>query len=292
MSSDSQEIASLQSQIRASYSAGGRGIGGGFFSNFSYGPPPSAQDQIRQALVANGCSIPQSGSGGGYKTICVRTCDGYYFPIQDNTSSRSFANDAATCQAMYGGASTNVQLFAMGSGSDDVADATPVDGGKSYSGQPYAFAYRKSYDAACVGQLQAGIELMASQAPATVAVATVTAVPGSALPIPLVGPQGPVPPTPKLRPDRYEDPETLANAAGGLTPDPTLMASQTDFRCGRRPRRGRRLLQPHSRSAGGGTRADGERTDSGNKRAVAAASPHTSRDPRFKCCFHEEGRTR
>jgi hypothetical protein len=56
---------------------------------------------------------------------------------------------------MYGGKG-KAQLFLVAR-NGDVADATPVGGGKAYSAQPYAFAYRKSYDRACAGQLQSGI---------------------------------------------------------------------------------------------------------------------------------------
>ena len=40
---------------------------------------------------------PQIG-GSGYRTLCVRTCDGYYFPISYSTNASHFADDEATCQ--------------------------------------------------------------------------------------------------------------------------------------------------------------------------------------------------
>src|SRR5439155_6774479 len=35
---------------------------------------------------------------GSYKTICVRLCDGFYFPISYATNPGKFADDARTCQ--------------------------------------------------------------------------------------------------------------------------------------------------------------------------------------------------
>jgi hypothetical protein len=39
---------------------------------------------------------------GSYRTICVRMCDGYYFPISTSTSRRGFASDEARSQASCG----------------------------------------------------------------------------------------------------------------------------------------------------------------------------------------------
>src|SRR6185312_12574998 len=34
-----------------------------------------------------------------YRTVCVRMCDGFYFPISYATGSANFAHDAETCTA-------------------------------------------------------------------------------------------------------------------------------------------------------------------------------------------------
>jgi len=132
------EVSRLQSAIRDAYR-------GGQVVAYAQGP---SRDQIRSQMVANGCPVPgrqpqssdQEGarqySAGGYRTLCVRTCDGYYFPLAYGASSDRFKTDAQACQAMYGG-DGQAQLFVMPS-DGDIADATPASGsGKSYGKQPY-----------------------------------------------------------------------------------------------------------------------------------------------------------
>ena len=36
-------------------------------------------------------------SGGTFRTLCVRTCDGYFFPLSFSTGKNQFADDAARC---------------------------------------------------------------------------------------------------------------------------------------------------------------------------------------------------
>lgn len=83
--------------------------------------------------------------GGAVKTLCVRKCDGYYFPISGRTSRGTFETDQALCAASCPNA--EVELFvqpADGSAENAVAlDGTP------YASLPNAFRYRKSLDAAC-----------------------------------------------------------------------------------------------------------------------------------------------
>src|SRR5215470_5542313 len=49
--------------------------------------------------VPPGTVDPQLG-GNGYRTLCVRTCDGYYFPISFSTAPTRFAEDEQTCQKL------------------------------------------------------------------------------------------------------------------------------------------------------------------------------------------------
>jgi hypothetical protein len=81
-----------------------------------------------------------------FRTLCVRTCDGYYFPISYSTVQNHFAEDEQTCQRLC--PSAEVILFTHRNPGEDVAQAV------SLSGQPYselsnAFLYRKKLNAAC-----------------------------------------------------------------------------------------------------------------------------------------------
>ena len=144
-------IGQLQRQLA---SARGQGFGGfGSTSDFD-------QARLRNALIQNGCSIPTAiGSGGSRtRTLCVRVCDGYYFPISNGTRRSRYAIDAAVCQSMYA-AEGQAELFVQSSGAD-VKRAVSLSG-KRYADQDYAFGYREAYDAACHSQLKTGISALA-----------------------------------------------------------------------------------------------------------------------------------
>jgi Protein of unknown function (DUF2865) len=81
---------------------------------------------------------------GGRVTYCVRTCDGFYFPI--GTGSGSDTADAAACNRLCPTAETKIYTGQIG-GDIDVARAR--DSGKRYTALGQAFSYRKSLDKAC-----------------------------------------------------------------------------------------------------------------------------------------------
>jgi hypothetical protein len=83
---------------------------------------------------------------GSFRTVCVRTCDGFYFPISYATSPGRFAQDEKTCQRMCPAA--EVQLFSFRTAGEDVTQATSTNG-QTYSSLPNALKYRQSFDAAC-----------------------------------------------------------------------------------------------------------------------------------------------
>lgn len=80
-----------------------------------------------------------------YRTVCVRLCDGYYFPISFSVTADRFARDAKTCERSCGG---QARLFAYRNPGADIDDMTDM------RGQPYrklntAFLYRTQYVADC-----------------------------------------------------------------------------------------------------------------------------------------------
>ena len=110
----------------------------GFFETLFGGPntnipPPAPGD------------YPQVGAGG-YRTLCVRTCDGYYFPISNSTSSTRFAEDEQTCQKLC--PATEVTLYSHRNPGEDVAQAVS-NSGRVYKDMPNAFRYRREFIAAC-----------------------------------------------------------------------------------------------------------------------------------------------
>jgi hypothetical protein len=104
---------------------------GGFFENLFGGTPAAA---------------PDAPLAGTYRTLCVRACDGYYFPISYSTVPTKFADDEKLCQRLC--PATDVTLYSHRNPGEDVSRAVS-SGGKVYSDLPNAFSYRKQYNAAC-----------------------------------------------------------------------------------------------------------------------------------------------
>jgi Protein of unknown function (DUF2865) len=84
--------------------------------------------------------------GGTFRTICVRTCDGYYFPISFETTPDRFRDDEQACQRMCPAA--EVQLYTYHNPGEEVAQAVSLNG-RLYTELPTAFQYRKALNPAC-----------------------------------------------------------------------------------------------------------------------------------------------
>ena len=90
---------------------------------------------------------PDSSSPSGtYRTVCVRTCDGFYFPISFSTVPSRFPEDERTCQRLCPAA--QAELFTYPNPGGDINQATSVNG-MLYTELPNAFLYRKQYNPAC-----------------------------------------------------------------------------------------------------------------------------------------------
>jgi hypothetical protein len=84
--------------------------------------------------------------GGSFRTICVRSCDGFYYPISFATSSDHFRDDEQTCQRMC--PASEVALYTYHNPGEEVAQAVSLNG-RLYTELPTAFSYRKALDKAC-----------------------------------------------------------------------------------------------------------------------------------------------
>jgi hypothetical protein len=85
-------------------------------------------------------------NAGTFRTLCVRTCDGYYFPISYATVPARFAEDEQACQRLCPAA--EVALFSHRNPGEDVSRAISTSG-KLYSELPTAFSYRKQLSPSC-----------------------------------------------------------------------------------------------------------------------------------------------
>lgn len=91
-------------------------------------------------------STPLGPMGGTFRTVCVRTCDGYYFPISYSTSPDRFREDEQTCQRMC--PASEVALYTYHNPGEEMAQAVSL-GGRLYTELPTAFQYRKSMSPEC-----------------------------------------------------------------------------------------------------------------------------------------------
>lgn len=156
------------------------------------------------------------GSGlGTYRTLCVRTCDGFYFPISFSTVPGQFQADAATCQAMCPSAET--VLYTHRNPGEDTDQMVSLSG-QPYTSLPTAYKFRTSYDKACT----CGSIAAVPRGGFTEFTSTGTLQPMT------TAPQVASAPLPNLRPALGEDPETIANRAGGFVPGPIAPSDGTD----------------------------------------------------------------
>ncbi len=77
--------------------------------------------------------------GGTYRTLCVRLCDGFYFPISSAATQGSLAHDAEICSASCDSEARLFYHSNVGGDVDTMVDLT----GLAYSLLPNAYKYRK-----------------------------------------------------------------------------------------------------------------------------------------------------
>jgi hypothetical protein len=126
--------AQYQAALTASQPRAGGG-GGGLFESL-FGPKPP----FTPAPVAG------FSPGGSYRTICVRSCDGFYYPISYATTPSRFGEDEQKCRQSCPAAEAT--LFAYPNPGGDVTQAMSVSG-QAYTSLPNAFRYRQMLDPNC-----------------------------------------------------------------------------------------------------------------------------------------------
>ncbi len=140
-------------------------------------PGRSYQDEIIRELARNNCGASyqqqarrqsgggvsnfwedgeSSGYGGGtrfgalpyatYRTVCVRLCDGYYFPVSFATLPNHFQRDEEVCQSKC---AAPAQLFYHQNPGAGMEQAVAARTNEPYKGLKTAFRYRKEYIAGC-----------------------------------------------------------------------------------------------------------------------------------------------
>ncbi|MGB8397570.1 DUF2865 domain-containing protein, partial [Bradyrhizobium sp.] len=83
---------------------------------------------------------------GTFRTVCVRSCDGAYFPVSFATVQARFYDDEKTCKALCPAAEAS--LFAYRNPGEDINQAVSING-QPYTALPNAFKYRTEFNASC-----------------------------------------------------------------------------------------------------------------------------------------------
>jgi len=124
--------------------------------------PRGLFDQLFQQL--SGDPFEQDIREGGYgdyfdgyagyatvRTLCVRTCDGYYWPISYSTIPDYVVNDADQCQQQCPG--SEVRLFYYNNPGEEAEQSIDLTG-MPYMSLPNALKYRREFDATCTCKQQ------------------------------------------------------------------------------------------------------------------------------------------
>jgi len=101
------------------------------------------------ALFGGGTIVNPNGDGapnGTYHTVCVRSCDGYYFPISYSTLPTHFAEDQRTCQRECPAA--DVTLYSYRNPGESIDQAVSTNG-QLYTALPTAYRYRTQLVSGC-----------------------------------------------------------------------------------------------------------------------------------------------
>jgi len=171
-------------------------------------PPddPSVRNIRRVINQPDGMDLPRL--GGEFRTMCVRTCDGYFFPMSNAASAGDFERDQKNCESSCPG--TEMQVFYSRGMDDDSGSMTSSATGQPYSELPTAYLYKQanySRPPTCGCNARANNFTIIGGNPPN---------PEQSQPD---GEVTPFIPVPASKPDPGADPETLANAEGGLDQD-------------------------------------------------------------------------
>lgn len=127
-------MALAQNNCGPQYAAQLRNSGGGFLENLFGGNNP------------NGAPLDNGAASGTYRTVCARSCDGFYFPISFATVPSRFPDDERTCKALCPAA--DATLYTYRNPGEDMNQAVSISG-QPYSQSPNAFKYRQTFDKSC-----------------------------------------------------------------------------------------------------------------------------------------------
>ncbi|MDQ0320564.1 hypothetical protein QO002_002702 [Pararhizobium capsulatum DSM 1112] len=111
--------------------------------------PPIRESILSDQAEMPNFALPGDDYGGSLRTMCVRTCDGAFFPISSNATPADFQRDAETCRRRCPGAETALYYHALTT--EESEQMISASTGEPYIDLPTAFAY-KTRDPAAASQ--------------------------------------------------------------------------------------------------------------------------------------------
>lgn len=128
---------------------GNKGSNGGTFWKSPAPPSPPVERASLGVFAPPARNAPKAGrddSGGDtYRTVCVRLCDGSFFPLSFATTREHFEDDAAKCERTCGSASRMFFYKNPGAEPEDMEDLE----GRPYKKLATAFLYKTQYVEQC-----------------------------------------------------------------------------------------------------------------------------------------------
>jgi hypothetical protein len=101
-------------------------------------------------LFGNNTIAPPAGdlgpAAGTFRTVCVRSCDGAYFPVSFATVPGRFPDDDKTCKQLCPAAEAT--LYSYRNPGEDMNQAVSING-QPYSALPNAFKFRSEFNPSC-----------------------------------------------------------------------------------------------------------------------------------------------
>ena len=101
---------------------------------------PRAAHATSTQTVLSGATLSQ-------RSVCVRLCDGFYYPVGDYNGPSDNDAHSAVCAGMCPGAPT--RLYVAPAGSEKIEDAISIRDGRSYKSLPVAFRHTAKRDKTC-----------------------------------------------------------------------------------------------------------------------------------------------
>lgn len=126
----------------------------GFFQPSSIQPFGGRSEKLAEAKTENRKSKRKDARKGseyfasaGSKSVCVRLCDGFHFPVGNAPGSGNLAAHEAICSGLCPGAPT--RLYVIPGGTDDIGKAYSARGRQKYSALPVALRHAGTRDKTC-----------------------------------------------------------------------------------------------------------------------------------------------